>query len=89
MTADLEDRGAAVILPEAIEKQLQAAKIKVKEDELIMRKQAYRALDLWDYDPAELLDSTVPACCKYGCVVEPDGYCEHGQPSILLNHDMI
>jgi hypothetical protein len=32
----------------------------------------------------ELRDSVVPACCTEGCEVEPDGYCEHGCPSILL-----
>jgi len=29
-------------------------------------------------------DSVVPACCKEGCQVEPDGKCEHNCPSILL-----
>lgn len=29
-------------------------------------------------------DSIVPACCKEGCEVEPDGECEHGCPSVLL-----
>ncbi len=28
--------------------------------------------------------SIVPACCSYGCQVEPDGTCEHGFPSILM-----
>ena len=27
--------------------------------------------------------SIVPACCSYGCQVEPDGTCEHGFPSVL------
>jgi len=25
-----------------------------------------------------------PACCDDKCIVERDGYCEHGNPSILL-----
>jgi hypothetical protein len=29
-------------------------------------------------------DSVAPACCTEGCEVEPDGYCEHGCPSVLL-----
>ena len=29
-------------------------------------------------------DSISPALCTEGCQVEPDGYCEHGNPSILL-----
>jgi len=32
----------------------------------------------------DLMDSVVPACCKAGCEVEPDGRCEHGCPSVLL-----
>ena len=37
----------------------------------------------WMYEP------TVPACCKHECNVEPDGYCEHGNPSILIELKMI
>jgi hypothetical protein len=33
---------------------------------------------------AMVIDSIAPACCDEGCVVEPDGECEHGCPSILL-----
>ena len=36
-----------------------------------------------------LLESIVPACCVHECEVEPDGYCEHGQPSILIELKMI
>lgn len=36
-----------------------------------------------------MLDSVVPACCKHGCEVEPDGYCEHGCPSVLLAAGLI
>jgi hypothetical protein len=34
-------------------------------------------------------DSVVPAMCKEGCEVEPDGACEHGCPSILVAVGMI
>ena len=29
-------------------------------------------------------ESTAPAGCTEGCVVEPDGQCPHGCPSVLL-----
>ena len=29
-------------------------------------------------------EATSPACCSEGCVVEPDGTCSHGCPSILI-----
>lgn len=29
-------------------------------------------------------ESSVPAMCRHGCEVEPDGRCEHGCPSLLL-----
>ena len=29
-------------------------------------------------------ESVVPACCTSDCWVEPDGYCEHGHPSVLI-----
>lgn len=29
-------------------------------------------------------DGVSPACCDEGCLVEPDGYCEHGCPSLHL-----
>jgi len=36
-----------------------------------------------------VIDSVVPACCTEGCQVEPDGYCKHGCPSILIELGMI
>ena len=36
-----------------------------------------------------LLESIVPACCTSDCWVEPDGYCEHGHPSVLLELKLI
>jgi hypothetical protein len=35
------------------------------------------------------LESVVPACCDEECQVEPDGYCEHGHPSILVELGII
>jgi hypothetical protein len=29
-------------------------------------------------------ETSMPACCSDGCMVEPDGRCEHGHPSIYL-----
>lgn len=29
------------------------------------------------------------ACCKHECQVEPDGYCEHGNPSVLIMQGLI
>jgi len=37
----------------------------------------------------DLMDSVVPACCSEGCDTEPDGHCEHGFPSVLLEMGMI
>ena len=34
-------------------------------------------------------DSIVPACCECGAQVEPDGFCEHGNPSIILEFGII
>lgn len=31
----------------------------------------------------------VPACCTEYCEVEPDGHCEHGQPSVLIKACLI
>ena len=36
-----------------------------------------------------VFDSIVPACCSYGCEVEPDGTCEHGFESVLLDMGII
>jgi hypothetical protein len=34
-------------------------------------------------------DGGCEAACSYGCWVEPDGHCEHGRPSWLLELRMI
>ena len=31
----------------------------------------------------------VPVCCDCGAMVEPDGHCEHGNPSVLLAKSLI
>ena len=36
-----------------------------------------------------IYDSVVPACCSEGCEVEPDGECEHGNPSVLISFGVI
>lgn len=36
-----------------------------------------------------VLESVVPACCSEGCQVEPDGTCEHGNDSVLLEAGVI
>ena len=46
-----------------------------------------------NYDFDELMefvnDGLCPAECEHGCIVEPDGYCEHGKPSTLLAMGLI
>jgi len=34
-------------------------------------------------------DDVFTACCEEGCMVEPDGYCPHGHPSVLVKLGMI
>ena len=34
-------------------------------------------------------EGIVEAACEYECIVDPDGYCEHGKPSWLLKLGMI
>jgi hypothetical protein len=36
-----------------------------------------------------MFESVVPACCCYGCEVEPDGHCSHKNPSVLIAMGMI
>ena len=43
-------------------------------------------LEIHGVSLADLIyDSVVPACCSEGCEVEPDGECEHGNPSVLIS----
>lgn len=46
-------------------------------------------LDVMDFLENCASDSIVPACCSEGCEVEPDGVCEHGNPSVLIALGMI
>lgn len=34
-------------------------------------------------------EAVVPACCEEDCLVEPDGTCPHGNPSILISLGVI
>lgn len=36
-----------------------------------------------------VMDSVVPALCSEGCQVEPDGFCPHGHPSVLIERGLI
>lgn len=36
-----------------------------------------------DYMSLMLFASVVPACCSEGCMVEPDGTCQHGFSSVV------
>lgn len=78
---ELERAGATVILSAELEKAF--AGIDKSEE---TKSTTFKTIDL---DPDELMgmimDSVVPACCIYGCNVEPDGHCSHGNPSILIH----
>ena len=39
---------------------------------------------LEDFTRQAMWEATSPACCTEGCIVEPDGSCPHGCPSILI-----
>lgn len=41
------------------------------------------------YAQSAMFESTSPACCTEGCVVEPDGHCSHGCPALLVALGMI
>ena len=46
-------------------------------------------MDITDYIIQYAMEDVVSSCCAYGCEVEPDGICSHGQQSILLAYGMI
>ena len=54
-----------------------------------MRIGARKALRDSGFTLDECADGTCPACCSEGCIVEPDGHCEHGNPSVLLAMGLI
>lgn len=96
----LENVGAIIILPDEVEADLTSLtrkeeKAEKREKRKFERecKDSYRSMDAFEYamdgNFDELLDSIVPACCKHGCQVEPDGHCVHGNPSILLDNGLI
>lgn len=59
---------------------LYAPRISVTE---VARRQGYRNVE--DMLCGSLAEGyPTPACCDEGCEVEPDGYCEHGHPSVLV-----
>lgn len=47
-------------------------------DESIALEADEEALEEW------FMDGVVPACCTEDCMVEPDGYCPHGCPSVFV-----
>lgn len=48
------------------------------------------ALEMHGVSLSEIVwESIVPACCSEGCEVEPDGECEHGNPSVLIKLGVI
>lgn len=60
---------------------------------------AMEALENEGWEPSEdgalayarhaMFEGTSPACCTEGCIVEPDGRCSHGCPSLLIALGMI
>ncbi len=64
-----------------------------KENQKKLFASYYKFRSVYDLDQVELMelmsDGCVIACCSQECEVEPDGYCEHGHPSILLANHMI
>jgi len=57
------------------------------------KSQGYGDLRIRDIINAALEEAissgTCPALCSRGCIVEPDGVCQHDEPSILLALDLI
>lgn len=86
MARKLEEHGAIVMLPDNTEEELAKVGEMKKEVETMS---TYKHIDIMELTLDQLDDSIVPACCVYGCEVEPDGHCEHGNPSVLLDAGMI
>lgn len=90
MARQLEEAGAVVILPPQAHEDLEKPEELIQQAHDNLKKEdSFRNIDVEDLNMSELEDSIVPACCIYGCMVEPDGYCEHGNPSVLINAGMI
>lgn len=47
------------------------------------------ALDNAGLELEQCLEGECPACCSDGCLVEPDGVCPDGFPSVLIEMGMI
>lgn len=85
-TRKIEEHGGVVILPDNTEEALENIG---KMQDQVHKMDTYKSLDIMEYSINQLNDSVVPACCVYGCEVEPDGHCQHGNPSILIDAGMI
>ena len=84
---ELEIAGATVMLPDWLEKIY--IKLKAKETDKKEKKTTFKQIPLTEDLLSDLImDSVVPACCIYGCEVEPDGYCSHGNPSVLIHYGL-
>ena len=55
--------------------------------EAVLSREGYGSLQRFLAEYAT--EAVVPACCNHGCMVEPDGECEHGNKSVLLELGII
>lgn len=44
---------------------------------------------IWELRKAFSYEIQVPACCRLGCLVDPNEKCEHGNPSIFSTKDIV
>ena len=57
-----------------------------------MKSDTFEDMSEEDFESAmqdSLMDGTVTAMCIHCCIVEPDGWCPHGNPSPLIHMGMI
>ena len=90
MIKELEELGCVVLPSESIESnfmEFENMKLKYESEKKKRYKSYFRALPLSEIDLSDT--SVIPACCKMGCMVEADGHCQHGHPSILLYNGLI
>lgn len=57
--------------------------------QVAMEKAGYDSIEEVQYVALYGPSSGIPACCTCRAVVEPDGHCEHGNPSILRKKGLI
>lgn len=71
---------------DATEQRQEAVKPKQKNPHrLTVREMAEdEGMDVMEFAEQCASDSVCPACCRHGCMVEPDGRCPHDCPSVLL-----